>query len=133
MPSRLGIGAHSSFTPRSLRIRNLYPSLIAWDASRTESSTAAAQPIRPFGDPEQHPQGLAFKMWDRRSPRIFSQIGVGQNRLFDLDPSRRTPAISSIKFGLGPILVTRDMTRFFADRIDRRIGHLREELLEIFE
>ena len=60
------------------------------------------------------------------------QIGIGQNRLFDPD------AAAGLRILIHQIRLGADAGRqrhhqLFADRIDRRIGHLREQLLEIFE
>ena len=60
------------------------------------------------------------------------KLGICQNRLFDPDAAAGLRMLIH-QIRLGPDAGRQRHHQFFADRIDRRIGHLGEQLLEILE
>ena len=108
MPRRLGIGAQASSTPRSLRIKNSYPSLIANDASRHNSSTAAPKPSAPSATRNNMRSVLLLKCGSE-IPRIFCRSALVKIGCWTLI-RRQDSGDSSIKLGFGPMFVTSDIT-----------------------
>ena len=90
-----------------------------------------AEPIRPFGHTEQHAQRLALEM-RIGDPADLLQIGIRENRLLDLDAAAGFRRLIH-EIGLRPDVGHQRHHELLADRIDRRIRHLREQLLEILE
>ena len=60
------------------------------------------------------------------------EIRIGQDRLLHSDSATGLRMLVH-QIGLGPDAGRERHDEFLANRIDRRIGHLREELLEILE
>src|SRR5215469_180826 len=89
------------------------------------------QTLRTFGDAEEHLERLAFEMGIGDLPN-FLEVGIGQDRLFHSDPTTRLGVLVH-QIWFWPNAGRERHDEFFADRIDRWIGHLREELLEVLE
>jgi len=90
-----------------------------------------AQSVGPFGDSEQHSQRLAFEVGIRDAADLL-QIGIRQNRLLHLDAAAGFRRFVH-QIGFGADIGHEGHHELFADRIDRRIRHLREQLLEVLE
>src|SRR5438477_555464 len=74
--------------------QELVPVLDGLRSLSAEIIHRSSEPVRTFSHPEQHPQGLAL------------EVRVGCLTLI----RRQASGVSAITFGLGPILVTSDMT-----------------------
>ncbi len=90
-----------------------------------------AEPVRPFGHAEEHAQRLALEI-RVGDPADLLQVGVRQNRLLHLDAAAGFRRLLH-QVGLRSDVRHQRHDELLADRIDRRIRHLREELLEILE
>ena len=97
----------------------------------TEIVDCCPEPLRPLGHPEEHLERLALKMRIGDLADLL-EIGIRQNRLFDPDAAAGLRMLIH-QIRLGPDAGRQRHDQFFADRIDRRIGHLGEQLLEILE
>jgi hypothetical protein len=58
-------------------------------------------------------------------------VGAGQHRLSDLETDRRIDVVGVQQVRLRPDERDQRHDQLFADRVDRRIGHLSEQLLEV--
>jgi hypothetical protein len=91
----------------------------------------ARQPVGPLGHAEQHLEGPAAEIRVSDRPDLL-QVEVGEERLLDLDaPARLRRFAQQIR--LGADIGHQRHDQGFADRIDRRIGDLRKELLEVLK
>ena len=97
----------------------------------TEIIDCCPEPFRPLGHPEEHLERLALKMRIGDLTNLL-EIGIRQNRLFDPDAAAGLRILIH-QIRLGPDAGRQRHDQFFADRIDRRIGHLGKQLLEILE
>lgn len=131
MPSRLGIGAHSSFTPPVAQDQKPIAFLDRLGRLAAQLFHRRAEPVRPLGHAEQHAQGLAPEMRVLELPD-FLEVRIGQDRLFDSDPAAGFRMLLH-EIGLGPDVRDQRHDQLLADRVDRRVGHLSEQLLEVFE
>ena len=111
--------------------QELVPVLDGLRSLSAEIIHRSSEPVRTFSHPEQHPQGLALEVRVGNFTNLL-QIGVRQDRLLDPNPSAGLRRLGH-HVRLGADTGDQRHDEFFADRINRRIGHLGEQLLEIFE
>ncbi len=119
---------------RSERMMMLMPSRTAASALADSSAMAASMPAAP-ASAGQVVSSVSDLKWlaDLGDRADLFQIGVGQDRLMDFEALglRRAFEVEQVR----PRADDRDEAhhQFLADRVDRRVGHLREVLLEIGE
>jgi hypothetical protein len=89
------------------------------------------QTFRPLGHSEEHLERLALKVRIGKFADLL-KLGIRQNRLLDPNPAAGLRMLIH-QIRLGPDARRQRHHQLFADRVDRRIGYLGEQLLEIFE
>ena len=86
-------------------------------------------PVQGIGDVQRVAAELALRVFFNVAQ--LGHIGKVENRLTDLEPHRRIDLIDVEQIGLGTDERHQRHHNGFADRIDRWIGHLGEQLLEV--
>ena len=86
-------------------------------------------PVQWVGDVQGVTAKLALRMFFNVAQ--FGHVGKIQDRLTDLEPHRRIDLVDVEQVGLGTDEGHQRHHDGFADRVDRRIRHLGEQLLEV--